>query len=66
MFNDSFLTFDEFAQNVLADNSYFSYEPGPSVLSDAANLPAVTPLGSAYIPISTSSLPRTCCPLSMA
>lgn len=46
-FDDSFLTFDEFTQNVLADNSYFSYEPAPTtVLDEAPNLPAITPIGS--------------------
>ena len=48
-FDDSFLTFDEFAQNVLADSSYFSYEPAPNAVGEPSNLPAVTPLGSTYI-----------------
>ena len=46
VFDDSFLTFDEFTQNVLADNSYFSYEPVPHTLGETPNLPAVTPIGS--------------------
>lgn len=53
-FDDSFLTFDEFAQNVLADNSYFSYEPAPHMLDETPNLPAVTPIDSKFVRSPTS------------
>ena len=49
---DDFQSFDEFAQNVLADSSYFSYEPTTglheqsSLLSGTPAFPIATPVGS--------------------
>lgn len=48
-FDDSFLTFDEFTQNVLADHSYFSYDQAPATMLETPNLPAVTPITSKYL-----------------
>ena len=49
---EDFQSFDEFTQDVLANNSYFSYEPTPnlhdqqSLLSGTPNFPLATPAGS--------------------
>ena len=49
--DNPFLSFDEFTQNVLADNNYFSFEPHPGqdgLPGDTASVANLTPFTGSY------------------